>query len=185
MCQTAHCATVASDLDDVEKEILNGLAEWLKDYKLQWNIPDSADSSPAVSMLQTQLLQKRKEEERLQSQLDNTYDLLEQGIYTKDVFLTRNKMVVEKLEEIHISIDSLEKEIVLEQKRLQAKIDVIPKVENILDVYWTLPDAKSKNDLLKSVLDKVIYTKSGRNGPHRKVHYTFALDLYPRLPKSP
>lgn len=185
MCQTAHCATVASDLDDVEKEILNGLAEWLKDYKLQWNIPDSADSSPAVSMLQTQLVQKRKEEERLQSQLDNTYDLLEQGIYTKDVFLTRNKMVVEKLEEVHISIDSLEKEIVLEQKRLQAKIDVIPKVENILDVYWTLPDAKSKNDLLKSVLDKVIYTKSGRNGPHRKVHYTFALDLYPRLPKSP
>ena len=62
MCQTAHCATVASDLDDVEKEILNGLAEWLKDYKLQWNIPDSADSSPAVSMLQTQLVQKRKEE---------------------------------------------------------------------------------------------------------------------------
>ncbi len=185
ICQTAHCATVSSDLDAVEREILNGLADWLKDYKLKWNIPDSADSSPAVSMLQTQLAQKRKEEDQLQMQLDNTYDLLEQGIYTKDVFLSRNKMVVEKLEEVHASIGSLEKEIVLEQKRLQAKIDVIPKVENILDVYWTLPDVKSKNDLLKSVLDKVVYTKSGRNGPHRKVHYTFTLDLYPKLPKSP
>ena len=94
-------------------------------------------------------------------------------------------MLVEKLEDFHSEIKSLEKEIVLEQKRLQAKIDVIPKVENILDVYWTLPDAKSKNVLLKSVLDKVIYSKSGRNGPHRKVHYNFTLDLYPKLPKSP
>ena len=184
MCQTAHCATVASDLDDVEREIINGLSDWLKDYKLKWNVPDSTDSSPAISMMQNQLLQKQKEADQLQTQLDNTYDFLEQGIYTKDVFLTRNKMLVEKMEEIHSSIESLGDEIALEQKRLQAKIDVIPKVENILEVYWTLPDVKSKNDLLKSVLDKVIYTKSGRNGPHRKVHYTFSLDLYPKLPKS-
>ena len=128
---------------------------------------------------------KQKEEQQLQTQLSNTYDLLEQGVYTKDVFLSRNKMLVEKLDELHAALESLEKEIALEQKRLQAKIDVIPKVENILDVYWTLPDVKSKNDLLKSVLDKVVYTKSGRNGPHRKIHYTFTLDLYPKLPKSP
>ena len=185
ICQTAHCATVSSDLDEVEKEILNGLSDWLKDYKLQWNVSEPADSSSALSMLQNQYDQKQEEKTKLQTQLDNTYDLLEQGVYTKDVFLSRNKMLVEKLEELHGSVASLEEEIALEQKRIQAKIDVIPKVENILDVYWTLPDAKSKNVLLKSVLDKVIYSKSGRNGPHRKVHYNFTLDLYPKLPKSP
>ena len=37
---------------------------------------------------------------------------------------------------------------------------MIPKLENIIDVYYTLPDAKSKNDLLKEVIEKVVYIRS-------------------------
>ena len=43
--------------------------------------------------------------------------------------------------------------------RKQNQKNIIPKVEYLLSVYNTLSTPKAKNDMLKEVLEKVIYIK--------------------------
>ncbi|RAZ93767.1 hypothetical protein DK853_38600, partial [Klebsiella oxytoca] len=57
------------------------------------------------------------------------------------------------------------------------------EVEHLLAVYDDLPDAKAKNDMLKSVLEKVVYTKE-RGVRQGGTPDGFELVLYPRLPSS-
>ncbi len=60
---------------------------------------------------------------------------------------------------------------------------MIPKSENIIDVYYTLPDAKSKNDLLKEVIEKVVYIRSV-GGRWIKDKDNFEITVYPKLPRK-
>ena len=56
-------------------------------------------------------------------------------------------------------------------------------MEHLLAVYNDLPDAKAKNDMLKGVLEKVVYTKE-RGVRQGGKPDGFELVLYPRLPLS-
>ena len=59
------------------------------------------------------------------------------------------------------------------------------KVEHVLDVYRSLPNAQSKNDLLKEVLDRVVYIKR-KSTRWNDTSDDYELTLYPKLPmKSP
>jgi hypothetical protein len=56
-------------------------------------------------------------------------------------------------------------------------------VEHLLAVYDELPDAQSKNDLLKDIIERIEYTKDSpsprmRNAPRDN----FELVIYPKLP---
>ena len=73
------------------------------------------------------------------------------------------------------------------QKRLEANRAleeqqnvIIPKIEQVLDVYTTLTDPKEKNDLLKEVVERVTYFKTtgGRWGKNN-----MELTVLPKLGK--
>ena len=80
-------------------------------------------------------------------------------------------------------ISALTAEVQADKERAASRLNVIPKVEKLLEVYPVLPSAQAKNEMLKEVLEKVEYTKnerSGRNGPFDN----FELVLYPKLPQK-
>ena len=52
----------------------------------------------------------------------------------------------------------------------------------MIDLYWKAKTPKEKNELLKEVIDKVIYTKEEGGRWSGKVD-SFTLDLYPKLPE--
>ena len=125
----------------------------------------------------------QSEVETLQRQLERTHDLLEQGVYDTEMFLSRSRSITGRINAAQDSIASLTSELAEEEARSASRRNIIPKVEKLLEVYSVLPSAQAKNDMLKGVLEKVEYTKlhrSGRNGPFDN----FELLLYPKLPPS-
>ena len=183
LCAATSCNNVSSNFYLVEQRILDGLREWLSEYRLEWEL----DAPRDVSLLE----HKRRAAKRLSGelaaldkQLDNVHDLLEQGVYSTEKFLERSRVLAEKIQAAKDNLEAVESEIALDAVREESRRNIVPKVEHLLAVYADLPDAKAKNDMLKEVLEKVVYTKE-RGVRDGGTADGFELVLYPRLPPSP
>lgn len=119
---------------------------------------------------------------KLQQQLERTHDFLEQGIYDTDTFLSRSRMLSDKIASAKDSVTRCSRELTEEKLRETSRRDIIPKVKNLLDVYPLLETAEEKNALLKEVLEKVVYQKL--NEKRKKSPDGFTIEIYPRIPKS-
>lgn len=119
---------------------------------------------------------------KLQQQLERTHDFLEQGIYDTDTFLSRSRMLSDKIAAAKDSVACCSRELTEEKLRETSRRDIIPKVKNLLDVYPLLETAEEKNALLKEVLEKVVYQKL--NEKRKKSPDGFTIEIYPRIPKS-
>lgn len=181
MCAATSCDNISVALHFVEERILEALSEWLGDYRLKW------DDGPVVKKV-SQVDVKRKALKKidgelvdLEKQRDNLHNLLEQGVYTTDMFLERSRVLSERITQATESRAAIEGELSLELIREDSRKNIIPKVERLLDVYAALSTPKAKNDMLKEVLEKVVYTKE-HNGRWHNAPDDFEIVLYPKLP---
>ena len=186
MCANTACKNVSSDLKLVEARILEALREWLSEYRVKWETEykNEFDDVSIVAMKEANLRRLEKEFSTLKKQLDSTHDLLEQGVYTTDQFLERSRAVSERMAQNERDRIALGQDIEKEQAREVSRVLIIPKVEKLLDVYESLPDAKSKNDMLKEVLEKVVYKKETRARWSGGSLDNFEIVIYPRIPSS-
>ena len=60
---------------------------------------------------------------------------------------------------------------------------MIPKLENIIDLYDKLETAEDKNILLKSIIAKVTYLKTQKAIKSDSDPTNFELHIYPKIPK--
>lgn len=182
LCPNKTCDNVMSKAGIVEERILQALRQWLDNYRLDWE----GEKSPTDDELQMDIKRKaiskaHKEVETLSKQLARTHDLLEQGIYDTDTFLERSRTINERMTEANQSITSLSQALLEDEERAANRVNIIPKVEHLLSVYDELPDALSKNNLLRDIIERIEYIKnepSPRKGPFDN----FELVLYPKLP---
>lgn len=182
-CQTYGCKTVSSDLALVEERLLQGLAEWMRGYELEWE--DAAETQTTISaeVKKKALSRSEGELEKLYKQLDRAHDLLEQGVYDTDTFLSRSRTLSDKISETKASIERYTREIAEAEERETRQRDIIPKIKNLLEAYHSLPSAGEKNTLLKDVVEKVIYTKERVEG-QKLAPDGFELDIFPRIPRK-
>ncbi len=124
-----------------------------------------------------------KELDTLTKQLSRTHDLLEQGVYDTDTFLDRSRAINERMVAAHKSIEELTAALVLDEQRAASRVNIIPQVEHLLSVYDKLPDAQSKNELLKGILERIEYVKD-KPSPRKGPFDNFELVLYPKLPPA-
>ena len=118
-----------------------------------------------------------------QEQLNNACVFLERGVYSIDLFEKRKEEITDEIEKYSASLQAMEDEYAnINTQHMTAEV-MIPKLENIIDVYYTLPDAKSKNDLLKEVIEKVVYIRSV-GGRWIKDKDNFEIIVYPKLPRK-
>ena len=97
----------------------------------------------------------KKELAGLQDQKTRVYDLLEQGIYTTEVFLERSASIAEKITAAEETVERLEKEIQEEHTRQENRKQFIPRCEHLLSHYDEL-DVEEKNACLKELLETLI-----------------------------
>lgn len=182
ICANPYCKNVSSDLNLVERRIIDSLKSWLESYKLNWN--DSNESTALLSDTLRNNIQAVKEElAQAQEQLNNACTFLERGIYSIDLFEKRKKEITAEIEKYSASLQAMEDEYAnINTPHITAET-IIPKLESIIDVYYTLPDAKAKNDLLKEVIDKVVYIRTV-GGRWVKDKDNFELTIYPKLPQK-
>ena len=184
MCPEATCGNISCRLDYVEKRLIDGLQKWLNNYKLQWENTEIAPNYKGLGVKETALKKMQSDLATYEKQLLKTHDLLEQEVYTVDMFLERSKLLSQQIQAAKSEIATLKKSIVLEKARMESQQKIIPTVERLLDVYWSLPSAQAKNEMLKEVLEKAVYTKTVKGNPHGNRADIFDLILYPRLPDS-
>jgi len=184
MCAITACDNVSSPLHVVENMILEALKKQLSTYKLEVkNIrKNSAKNRLEIDLIQKTISNLDKEFETLNKQFDSLHDLLEQGIYTTDVFLERSKILREKREANRKERALLEEKLKEYEKYNEAQKNFIPKIENLLKVYKMIKEPADKNEMLKEVIEKVTYIKTGnaRWDPNPEIQ----LKIYPKLPKN-
>jgi len=177
ICPTTGCATVGSPLEVVEEMILSSLEEWMEKFKLA-----SAKTTEPVEIKKTDALitSVEKKIETLTSQESRTYDLLEQGIYTTEIFLSRQQ-------ELSSQRDNLTKELQTLQQRKhhleqvqKGKNQIIPNIEYVLANYHSA-DPEEKNRMLRRVIDYVTYKKTKRMNPKTKKGGDLSVTITPKF----
>ncbi len=182
-CPNHFCDNVGLKYSVIEERLLQSLSGWLSEYRLNWSDSGPDSDAEQIAAIEKAIRRSQSDTEKLRVQLNRTYDLLEQGVYDTATFLDRSKSLADRISAAEASTSSLTAE--LEEIRLRAasKKNIIPKVEKLLEVYSALPTPQAKNDMLKEVLEKVVYVREKRgtkNGPFDN----FELTLYPKLPPS-
>ncbi len=185
VCHYRYCTNVSAPYELVEKKVLSILNEWLTEYKLKWNDEQQCTNSFSEEIVEKNMQQISKKINTLESQLSNMYDLLEQKVYSPEQFAARSASVSKRLEKAKHEYEEIKSsEERLTAEKLQ-KEKFIPKIEHLLKVYDTLSSAAVKNQLLKEIIEKGVYTKD-KSGAFKGVSADdFTLLLYPNLPKLP
>ena len=182
MCPNASCGNVSARLASVEARILTALREWLEGYEL----PDGGAEIPAAfppAGADCALRLARNELSSLQKQKENVCSLLERGIYTPELFQPRFQTVSRKIEDLSGTIAGLEQARPPGASAAGSPAAAAVKAEQVLQQYRDAASAAEKNALLRSVLEKAVYTKTANGRWHGKPD-EFELILYPKLPKA-
>lgn len=182
LCDNKLCSTVMSKYPIVEERILQALQQWLDSYRLNW------ESGSSLYDEEVQIVSKRKavskaqnELETLTKQFEHIHDLLEQGVYDTDRFLERSRSLTERINAAKQSIAELTRKLTDDEERAANRVNIIPKVEQLISVYHELPDAQSKNDMLKEIIERIDYFKE-ESSPRKGPFDNFEIVLYPKLP---
>lgn len=173
MCINVSCDCKSSYMSLIEARILDTLNSWIGEYAIDIKEQTSFDTIPSMK---ANLSVYQKELDTLNGQLSTTYDLLEQGIYTTEIFFSRTSSINQKIEDATAAYNKIQEQIVKEQKIKDDRVHFLPKIRNIVSCYWSLESPKAKNDLLKEVIDHIDYEKNVKGHGHED---EFTLKIHP------
>ena len=176
MFKCNYCNNCSSIFSTVEDKLIESLKLLLHDYKLKETVQDNSDIELMIKLNNDAITNKRLELETTYKQKNNLYDLLEQKIYSKDVFMERTELLNNKIEALKNDLLQLENEQDKLNSRKNNRTILIPQIENVIDTYYKTDNAQLKNNLLKSVLYKFTYKKVNPKSPD-----DFTLTLYPKI----
>lgn len=161
-----YCNNISSKFSIVEEKLLDALKELLKDY--EYNFKPQKEKKIDYSN------QLKKELEKEKKKLDKLYDFLENGAYSIDEFVSRSKLIKDKISELEKQI---KKEV---NKTTLTYAQFIPQLKKVIELYDEAPIIE-KNQLLKSVLVKATYLKTKKSIKKTDNPYEFELILYPKV----
>ena len=177
-CPTKHCPTCGTTRDVVEGVVLDGLRAWVDTYEARGDAPapalsaDVSASAAARAQLEDQL-------RTLEGQSGRLFDLLEQGVYTVDVYKSRRVDLDARISAVKASLAALDA-----PPRPDPVALIIPQVRTVIGSYALAASAEDKNALLRSVIDHITYTKTQRCYRNNALTDHLNLTIYPRVPTS-
>ncbi|MFD1396736.1 recombinase family protein [Kroppenstedtia eburnea] len=178
MCYNSLCKNRSTRFSYVEERLLRTLREWLHDYQLKWDQsqqpPD--DSGQLIEVKKIAIQNLKQELENLKSQKGRLHDLLERGIYDEETYIERSENLAKRMEECRKSLEETIVDLEKEEERQQARVNIIPRVKHVLEIYPELESPEQKNLLLKNILEKATYRKERYQKGDQ-----FTLIIYPKL----
>lgn len=182
ICTNLKCTNISSKLYIVEDKLIEALKIWLANYKLNYNLKDTTNNYNN-KLLKHSALSIEKEIKKENEKLNKLYDFLENGIYSSEEFISRSKTIKETIKNLETKLNEYSTTLNNNEKSQSEKKSIIPKLENVIDLYYKLETAEDKNILLKSILAKVTYLKTEKAIKHNSNPTNFELNIYPKLPK--
>jgi site-specific DNA recombinase len=156
-CKNIACDMVSSLFVVVEKKIIDELKVELKNFNyFLENYGEEIEKKRTSASRELLLLQK--EVDKKDKMLTRACEMLELGVYTQEKYLERVNVLESDKKALQGQISALEVAFNGEDMKIKK---AIPILEKCLDEYWKL-SPQQKNDLLKSFIDRVEYTKTKR-----------------------
>lgn len=180
-CTNRYCNNVSAPIYLVEEKLLAFMREWLEQYQLEHKNFEPAD--PGRHVLKASIDSVTQELETAKKQLSATYDLLEQGVYTVEIFTQRNAAISATIADLEMQLADLEQQWENANKIIKLRQSFIPKVENVLAAYGQMESAVGKNNLLRAVIERIEYLKTEPNRRGQRNNANFEIKVWPRLPK--
>lgn len=155
-CTTRGCATVAHNADELEQLVLDSLRTFLARLEVGTPVaPDLSAEQHALSEIEKQLTD-------LEARQRRTFELVEDGTYTREIFLSRQAELSTERERLTADRTAIQHKIEQAQHEYDARTGLAPAVRHVLDTYNTDLPAADRNKLLKQVIDRIDYHKRTR-----------------------
>lgn len=183
ICSNSKCNNISSKLYIVENKIIEALKIWLKNYKVDYEVKDSLNIEND-KLIEKSIILTKKELEKENDKLDKIYDFLENGVYSKDEFINRSKTIKTNIKSLDSKLEEYNSLLQKNIKIQNEKETMIPKLENVIDLYDKLETAEDKNILLKSIIAKVTYSKTEKAIKKNSSPSNFELHIYTKIPKA-
>ena len=104
-------------------------------------------------------------------------EMLEEGIYSKEKYVTRVNILNKDITALKSNLEEIKASTFDEYYR---SINAIPIMSKVLDEYWNL-NPTEKNNLLKTIIEKVEYVKNTRNTRHNPTEILFDLKIFLKI----
>lgn len=182
MCSNSKCDNISSKLYIVENKIIDALKIWLENHKVDYDIKNNSNSDNN-KLIEKSIAATKKELEKENTKLNKIYDFLENGIYSKEEFIERSKAIKDNIQNLESKIKEYNSLLQKNDEIQTQKKTIIPKLENIIDLYDKLETAEDKNILLKSIFEKVSYLKTEKAIKKNSDQTNFELHIYPKIPR--
>lgn len=172
ICPNRDCDNVSAPLFLLENAIIKALEEWIGKLEITAQHKKDDISGEAEKAICEEL---QKTLATTQKQLSQTYDFLELGLYSPDIFKQRNSELQIRKSETEQAIIKIREE----EKNRNCAISLIPQVKNFFDIYYKIPTAEGKNASLKILLKRAEYIKEKANKKGSGTSENFKVKIYP------
>lgn len=176
LCTTRNCSNIGAYLSYVEEDVILAIEALIKKYKLDIKKNDHQDSSD-IDQIKKSIVRAQSEVDTIDGQIDNLRNLLEQNVYTIEVYMDRLQKLNIRKEEAKKRLIDLNAD--LESYSVRNTSVLIPKLENIVETYYTIDDPSERNALLKGSIESILYTKTTRGGKDQQSQRNYTLDINP------
>lgn len=180
ICSNSKCDNVSSKLYIVEDKIIEALKIWLENYKVDYEVKDNTNAD-SKKLIEKSIATTKKDLEKENAKLDKIYDFLENGIYSKEEFINRSKSIKDNIVNLESKLNEYNELLNKSNEVQNEKQTMIPKLENVIDLYDKLETAEDKNILLKSIIAKVTYLKTEKAIKKDSDPTNFELHIYPKI----
>lgn len=150
-----YCGNISSNCDLVENKLIRELKNELNgfNYFLENAGQELNKKKQQIENEKSILL---KEISKKENMIERCCEMLEEGIYTKEKYLKRVNTLESDLNALKSNLEGLNNISYNEEEKILRTIPILSKV---LDEYWNLT-SKQKNEILKSFIEKIEYTKT-------------------------
>ena len=153
-CITHKCKNRRIVCHAIEDAVLNKLKEELKGFNyLLDNYEDELKSKRQER--DDELKRVSAELEKQRNAINIACEMLENGVYTKELFVSRTNIIEGKIKALEGQISALNAMEIKDDERANKAVPILLK---IIDKYNAL-DAKEKNNLLKKIIKHIDYTR--------------------------
>lgn len=175
-----YCGMVSARIDEVEAALILALRQWLADYQAPTKIP--AASAEEERTLETALQKLNAEIAAIEDQRTRAFDLVETGIYTPELFKERQAILASRRDALISSASETRQMLDRLIQNNKMRRDLIPRVQTVLETYNETNSAQEKNDMLRSIVSKIVYSKTQPAFSEQGSDLT--LTIYPVIPDN-
>ncbi|ALY08054.1 putative recombinase [Exiguobacterium phage vB_EauS-123] len=158
-CGNELCNQKGIRLDEIEDSVINEISTILARVKIEGDNVSVKSLEDERRQILKRIAKIERERSKNIEKKERVYDSYEDGTYTKEMFQERLTFIQNADRKNEQTIDELNEQLSTLEQRKQTKLDMIPAIENVLDVYNMTDDAEHKNRLLKTVIKQIDYDR--------------------------